>query len=280
MIRSRILKRNKRPNTLEPVKRHRFRPKPIPRTVVPSFFTLMNGLCGFLAIVQVFEGELVYGAWLILMAGLFDAIDGLMARLAKATSDFGVELDSLNDMVSFGVAPGFLMYVFLLHELNTVGMLLSALPVVCGAVRLARFNVMTFGAGDSDEFKGLPIPAQAGMLMAFFLIFRDNLEVFSMFDQGVYAIIIPLMILLSLLMVSTVPFDKVPRFTKPYLQKHPRRVLLFAIYGLVILIFREYGFVAVFSFFIAKGLVQAVARIIAVIREGGENVSDVEEGVF
>src|SRR5690554_6471720 len=111
------------------------------RIAVPSFFTLMNLFCGFLAIISISQGDLVRGAWLIALAGLFDVFDGLMARLANATSDFGIELDSISDMVSFGVAPGFLIYTWALHELGSVGVMISALPPLCGAVRLARFNV-------------------------------------------------------------------------------------------------------------------------------------------
>ncbi len=140
--------------------------KPLPREAVPSFFTLMNALCGFLAVLQIYQGQLVPAAWLVMLAGFFDAIDGYMARLAKASSEFGIELDSLSDVVSFGVAPGFLMYAAGLKDQGTVGMLISALPTICGAVRLARFNVNAHEKGHSDHFKGLPIPAQAGVLIS------------------------------------------------------------------------------------------------------------------
>ena len=89
-------------------KRDKPKRKPIPRIVVPSFFTLMNLFCGFLAILSISEGRLFFGAWLIVSAGLFDALDGFMARLSNATSQFGIELDSISDVVSFGVAPGFI----------------------------------------------------------------------------------------------------------------------------------------------------------------------------
>src|SRR5690625_6110348 len=94
---------------------------------------------------------------------MFDVLDGFMARLANATSDFGMELDSICDVVSFGVAPGFLMYHFALHELQIVGILLAALAPLCGAVRLARFNVEA-RSEPADYFRGLPIPAYAIML--------------------------------------------------------------------------------------------------------------------
>lgn len=232
--------------------RNRLR-KPIPRVVVPSFFTLMNMFCGFLAIVQISEGELLYGAWLIVFAAVFDALDGFMARLANATSAFGIELDSLSDVVSFGVAPGFLLYSFTLNELQVPGLILSALPALCGAIRLARFNVDA-KVIENEYFRGLPIPVQAIMIVGFYLSFRQHLELFSVFDYGVNNVIIPLVLILSLLMVSTVPFDKVPRFTRADLRKNRKRIVLFFAYILIIAIFQEIGLIIAFTLFILKGL--------------------------
>ncbi len=228
--------------------------KPIPRIVVPSFFTLMNLFCGFLAIISIAEGRLFFGAWLIVFAGLFDALDGFMARLSNATSQFGIELDSISDVVSFGVAPGFLLYEFGLAELPLVGILLSALPPLCGAVRLARFNV------ESKEpvlayFKGLPIPAQALMIAAFYLTFHDRLHWFADFENGINSLLIPLIVLLSFLMVSTVPFDKMPSFDRASIQRYKGRLFLFIFYGILIVVLQEIGLMIVFSAFILKGLV-------------------------
>ncbi|MDX1672542.1 MAG: CDP-diacylglycerol--serine O-phosphatidyltransferase [Balneolaceae bacterium] len=228
--------------------------KPIPRIIVPSFFTLMNLFCGFLAIISIAEGRLFFGAWLIVSAGLFDALDGFMARLSNATSQFGIELDSISDVVSFGVAPGFLLYSFGLSEMPFIGIILSALPPLCGAVRLARFNV---DAQDSrpDHFKGLPIPAQAIMIAAFFLTFHDRMEFFDDFRNGINAFLIPIIVLLSFLMVSTIPFDKIPSFDRDSIKKYKGRLFLFLFYLLIILILQEIGLMIVFSAFILKGLV-------------------------
>jgi CDP-diacylglycerol---serine O-phosphatidyltransferase len=228
--------------------------KPIPRIVVPSFFTLMNLFSGFLSILMVAEGKLLLGAWLIVLAGLFDALDGFMARLANATSEFGVELDSISDVVSFGVAPGFLIYTFALNDLNLAGMLLSALPPLCGAIRLARYNVEA-KYSDPLYFKGLPIPVQAVMLSAFFLTFRNRLEWFDMLNQGVISVLIPVIILLSFLMVSTIPFDKIPRFDRDSIRQHKNKLILILVYFIVIVIFQDIGLMVVFTFFILKGLV-------------------------
>lgn len=243
-----------------PIQKTRFKKrqiKPIPRVVVPSFFTLMNLLCGFISIIMVAEGNLITGAWLIVLAGMFDVLDGFMARLANATSDFGMELDSISDVVSFGVAPGFLMYHFALYELQIVGILLSALAPLCGAVRLARFNVES-----KDEplgyFRGLPTPAYAIMLASFYLTFRNELELFDGLNQGVISVLIPVIIVLSFLMVSTIPFDKIPSFDRGSIQKFKGRLILLAVYFLIIVIFQDIGLMIVFSFFILKGLATGV----------------------
>ena len=246
--RNRRLFRNRR------VRRDLIRKPANPRIAVPSFFTLMNLLCGFLSIISVSNGDFELGAWLIVIAGLFDALDGLMARLANATSEFGMELDSISDVVSFGVAPGFLIYTFSLHEMGYAGMILSALPPLCGAVRLARFNVNTKYEANDDEFSGLPIPAQAIILGAFYLAFKDNFELFDGFQNGINSILIPVVILASFLMVSAVPFDKLPRFDRTSLRRNKKKFVLFLFYLVLILVFREIGLVAVFVLFIMKGL--------------------------
>lgn len=235
-------------------KREKRKRKPIPRIVIPSFFTLMNLFCGFLSIIMVAEGNLGLGAWLIVTAGLFDALDGFMARLANATSEFGIELDSISDVVSFGAAPGFLLYTFVLHELAIIGIILSAMPPLCGAIRLARFNVDSKYA-TFDFYKGLPIPVQAAMVSALYLTFNKRMDWFANFENGFLSFIIPIVIVLSFLMVSTIPFDKIPRFDKESIKKYKNRLILFFVYMLVIAIFQDIGLMIVFTFFIAKGLI-------------------------
>lgn len=227
--------------------------QPIPRVVVPSFFTLMNLFCGFLAIVQIAEGQLQNGAWLIVFAGVFDALDGFMARLTNSSSSFGIELDSLSDVVSFGVAPGFLLYFFSLNSIQFPGLILAALPALCGAIRLARYNIDA-KVDELDKFKGLPIPVQAIMIVGFYLSFKDNLTLFDSFDYGVNNVIIPMVLILSLLMVSTVPFDKIPRFNSGQLRKNRNSVFMFLAYIVIIAILQEWGLIIAFSLYIIKGL--------------------------
>lgn len=242
------------------------------RIAVPSFFTLMNLFSGFLSIISVSNGDLERGAWLIAIAGLFDVMDGLMARLADATSDFGIELDSLSDMVSFGVAPGFLIYTFSLHELGILGMIISAIPPLCGAVRLARFNVNARLAPTSTHFVGLPIPAQAIILGSFFLTFRDELQLFESFDQGINSILIPVVVVISFLMVSTIKFDKIPRFDRQSIHENRGKLGLLLLYLVLIISLKEYGLMAVFTIFIGKGLIMGAIHYFGDYPEEGEEV--------
>lgn len=219
----------------------------------------MNLFCGLIALMQVYEGKLEFGAWLIVFAAVFDMMDGFMARIANANTEFGIELDSLSDIVSFGVAPAFLLYSHSLHEMMIIGIIITAFPALCGAVRLARFNVDA-RVEDRDYFKGLPIPALAMMLVALFLIFHQSPELFESFKYGFNSILIPVILLLSLLMVSTVPFDKIPRFKKEHLRKNRGRVYLFLFYFVAVVTLQEYGLILVFSIFIAKGVLMALIR--------------------
>lgn len=228
--------------------------------MVPSFFTLMNLFCGFLSILYTAQDDFILASWLIVIAGLFDTLDGFMARLSNATSDFGIELDSLSDIVSFGVAPGFLVYSVAFHELEFVGIMISALPPLCGAVRLARFNVDAKEDGSKNYFNGLPIPAQAIMIISLYLTFAGSMDVFDSLKHGFNSVLMPVIILLSFLMVSTVSFDKIPRFDKASARKNKPKIILFIVYLMLIIIFREYGLILVFSLFIGKGLLVSTLK--------------------
>jgi CDP-diacylglycerol---serine O-phosphatidyltransferase len=236
-------------------RRRRRKRRPIPRIVVPSFFTLMNLFCGFLSIILIAEGDLVLGAWLIVLAGLFDSLDGVMARLANATSQFGTELDSICDVVSFGAAPGFLIYTYGLHELGIPGILLSALPPICGAIRLARFNVDAKFA-ELEDFRGLPIPSQAIILAAFVLTFIGRPELFEVFEHGVVGVLIPIVVIISFLTVSTIPFDKVPKFDRQSFRTKKGKFIQFILFLLIIILFKEYGLMFVLTAYILKGLIR------------------------
>lgn len=227
----------------------------IPRSAVPSFFTLMNLLSGFMAIIQVYEGNFVNAGWLIVLAGFFDALDGMMARLTNGTSLFGVELDSLSDIVSFGVAPSFLIYVFALEDFGTTGMIVASLPAICGAVRLARFNV-GFDGEKKDYFTGLPIPVAAAVIVAVIL---NGDFVRTVLDQGSnHRIFITSVIVLSGLMISNIPFDAIPRPNAAYMKLHPLKVVAFIVGVILLVMFREEGLLAVLLIYLAVGMGRAL----------------------
>jgi CDP-diacylglycerol--serine O-phosphatidyltransferase len=131
---------------------------------MPTLFTVGNLFCGYSSVVQASLGDLELAALLILAAGILDGIDGRIARLTKTTSAFGMEFDSLADIVSFGIAPAFLAYHWALHPCGRIGWSLAFLYVVCAAMRLARYNIHA-GADDKRHFVGLPSP-MAGCVLA------------------------------------------------------------------------------------------------------------------
>ncbi len=137
--------------------------------LLPTVFTVGNLFCGYWSIVQTFRGNIGKAAILIVIAAILDGIDGRIARLTRTTSPFGVEFDSLADLVSFGLAPALLAYQWALTPLGRTGWLIPFLFVVCTAMRLARFNIQT-SMGDKRFFAGLPSPAAGGTLacVAFF----------------------------------------------------------------------------------------------------------------
>lgn len=137
------------------------------KNIIPNMLTALNLVLGTIAIICTFHGELTYAALFIVAAMVADGTDGRAARYFKVSSEFGKELDSLCDLVSFGVAPAILAYVFLLKDFGTLGYVVAIMFAVCGALRLARFNVSTSVV--KGYFMGLPIPA-GGCVVATFIM--------------------------------------------------------------------------------------------------------------
>ena len=142
--------------------------------IVPNLVTTANLYCGFYSIVASIHHEFVLGAWLILAAAVFDALDGRIARMAKATSAFGVQYDSMADLISFGMAPSILLYQWTLEPFGQIGWCAAFLYIACAALRLARFNVNT-GVQSKSFFQGLASPIAAGTI-ATFIIFNHALN--------------------------------------------------------------------------------------------------------
>src|SRR6476659_3585511 len=169
--------------------------------IVPNFVTTANMACGFYSMVSSIHHDFVTAAWAIRAASVCDMLDGRIARLARATSQFGVEYDSLSDLVSFGGAPAILLYLWALEPYGRLGWLAAFLFMACGALRLARFNVMS-GFLPKNFFQGLPIPMAAGMV-ATFVIF---LHQFPLPEEYLKPVAVALTFSMASLMVSTVKF--------------------------------------------------------------------------
>jgi CDP-diacylglycerol--serine O-phosphatidyltransferase len=176
----------------------------------PNLITLLNLLAGCLAIVAIARGELIQASWWIIFAAFFDLLDGLVARLLEATSEIGKQLDSLADVVSFGVAPGFILYTLIGNALTaniSSPDLIEILPYtgflipLFGALRLARFNL---DPGQQYDFKGLPIPVTALFILSIPIIINCQLVVIPWLNSFFNSpwVLIGLAILLSALMVS------------------------------------------------------------------------------
>lgn len=140
--------------------------------LLPSLFTLMGLFAGFYALIAAVQGRYELAAWAILAAAVFDMLDGRVARLLNAETAFGAELDSLCDMVSFGIAPAVLIYLWALAPLQKFGWLAAFLIAACAALRLARFNVQ-LASQDKRYFQGLPTPATA-LLIATAVLFHEQ----------------------------------------------------------------------------------------------------------
>lgn len=178
------------------------------KNIFPNSFTALNLFFGFLSIIYSTNDEFFTAAIFIIIAALCDALDGIVARLTKTSSQFGVELDSLADVVSFGAAPAFLIYRSFLIDYDFIGIIICSLLLLFGAFRLARFNVQLTGF-DKKYFTGLPIPLSA-LTVSSLVIFYDQ-----QFDKGYFVyIIIPLLLLLAFLMVSNVKYDTLPKLSQ------------------------------------------------------------------
>ncbi|WP_258190560.1 CDP-diacylglycerol--serine O-phosphatidyltransferase, partial [Candidatus Hakubella thermalkaliphila] len=158
---------------------------------------------GFCAILAALKGDYIPAAWAIMIAVVFDGLDGGIARLTNSTTRFGIELDSLSDLVSFGVAPAVILYKWSLMEFGRIGWAAAFLFVACGALRLARYNVQ-MGSTEKKSFTGMPTPAAASVV-ATAVIFYNEMN----WPGSKSIFILSLAFVLSILMVSTLRFHGV-----------------------------------------------------------------------
>jgi CDP-diacylglycerol--serine O-phosphatidyltransferase len=169
--------------------------------ILPNLLTSISLFAGFYAIIASINLKFSHAAYAVFVSGIFDMLDGRVARLTGSTSRFGVEFDSLSDAIAFGVAPGILVYMWALKGYGRFGWLAAFLFVACGALRLARFNVQADNA-QKRSFLGLPIPAAATTIAGCVLFYS-----WLGYSDGIKTVFMPILVyLLALLMVSNIRY--------------------------------------------------------------------------
>lgn len=207
---------------------------------IPNFITSLNLAAGFTAVIFASNGYLAAASWLILAAMQFDFLDGFAARMLKAYSETGKELDSLADVVSFGVAPAFIIYKLLVPLLDESAAILAFITVlmpVCAALRLAKFNI---DPEQSTSFKGLPSPANAMAVISLVIAARySSVPVVNSFIQSPAALIV-YSVVLSILMVTRIPLLSLKLRNLKFKGNEGRFILI----GFVVISFIIFGFAA------------------------------------
>lgn len=177
--------------------------------LIPNLITTASLFCGFYSIVSAINEDFVTAAWAIFIAGIFDMLDGRIARITNTSSEFGIQYDSLCDLSSFGLAPVVLAYMWGLRGFERVGIAAAFIYFACGALRLARFNVQSSDV-ERKHFQGLPIPMAAGLLLTY-VVFYQNL--YGDFTATKSYVLLALTWTGALLMVSHFPYRSFKSFS-------------------------------------------------------------------
>ena len=207
------------------------------RVILPNILTLVGVCIGLSSIKFAFDGKFELSIIAVIIASIIDGLDGRIARLIKGTSKVGKELDSLTDVISFGVAPAFIMYFWVLSEIGRLGWLISLIYIVCVALRLARFNVSTNenASWKDNFFEGIPSPA-GGVLVLMPLVF--SLSELSIFEIN-YKIVVPILfIFISFLLISKIPTYSLKRIVVP------RSTSIFLLFSVIL----YFGLILVYTF--------------------------------
>lgn len=225
--------------------------------ILPNLVTTASIFCGFLGIVFAIGGRFEPAAIAILASALFDGLDGRIARLTGSTSDFGVQYDSLADLMAFGVTPAVVLYAWTLSNFPRAGLIACFMLVACGALRLARFNVQAANGASSSYFTGLPIPA-VGCSIATLILFSRHLSphfVEAFLPQASLV----LAVAMALLMVSRVRYASFKKSS--FAREHRVGVFMTLTLILALLAIRptELGFLA-FFLYVLSGPVAAIVK--------------------
>ncbi|OQX91603.1 MAG: CDP-diacylglycerol--serine O-phosphatidyltransferase [candidate division Zixibacteria bacterium 4484_95] len=226
------------------------------RGIFPSIFTMGNLFCGFASILVSVKGEKpTEAAWLIIIASFFDFLDGLVARISRSASRFGIELDSLADIVSFAVAPAVLLYSFKMINFGNISWILGFTFIMAGAYRLARYNLAAKLESKSN-FIGLPLPA-AAVTLASFVIFCYYFWGEMKLDRFLSIMIV----LFSALMVSTIEYEAIPKFDLST-RKDRNKIFLLIVAGLALMIKTQLVMFPILAIYILSGIVKLIVGLL------------------
>ena len=210
---------------LETKKEFKLIPKKNPRSLLPNTLTIFGVCLGLSSIKFALDTNYVMAVIAIAFAAILDTLDGRVARLIKGTSKVGKELDSLTDVISFGVAPSFVMYFWVINEMGKIGWLLILIYTVCCALRLARFNLTAIEETESwkiNFFEGIPSPAAAGLILLPLILDLSDLIQF----ENTTIISSMAILMVSILMVSKIPTYSLKRILIP------RHLTIFLLLGI------------------------------------------------
>ena len=207
------------------------------RVILPNILTLVGVCIGLSSIIFAFDGKFELSIIAVIVAGIIDGLDGRIARLIKGTSKVGKELDSLTDVISFGVAPAFIMYFWSLSEIGRLGWLISLIYVICVALRLARFNVNSEGepSWKDNFFEGIPSP-EGGILVHMHLIY--SFSEIQFFNPNYKTIVPILFISISILLISKIPTYSLKKIVVP------RSATIF----LLLIVVLYFGLILIYTF--------------------------------
>jgi CDP-diacylglycerol--serine O-phosphatidyltransferase len=237
--------------------------------LVPGFFTMANMFCGYYSAILSSQERFITAVWLIVAAGILDVLDGKLARLTQSSSDFGVQYDSMADVISFGLASSMLSYYAFFQTWGTIGLLLSFIPLVFGSIRLARFNIRADNS-DKKYFEGLPIPAAAIAIAAFVLF---NFEIWESLRWP--KILLALVLLVSFLMVTSIRFESMPNFSLQSNRANRFKILMVILGIVIILISPHKTFFPILVLYVLSGPLRVVWLIVK--SDNGEDEQEIKE---
>ena len=227
----------------------------------PSIFTLINLFLGFIAIINIHQQNYIISCYILFLAAAFDSIDGKLARMFGFSTDFGKEIDSLADMVSFCLAPAFLIYTLYTYKMPGIfGEFIASIPLIMGAIRLAQFNIIK--EQPSHSFIGLPTPVNALAIVSLVLFIEHIKLVRPEFSPLI--LLISIIIILSYLMLSQIQYPKFPVWSFNVGKENNYRLfgVIFFIICLIIGIFMGYSYLVLSIFIVYYLLLGIIQHII------------------